>query len=84
MYFCHIAQTIFRVGRSGISNVVIDDRKICFVKRSDNDAPIISELSVFIVNIDDMRIVANIVIVISGAFDDTTSCLITAVGIDES
>ena len=81
---CDIADALVYIGRGGISDVIIDQRKIRLEKRCDDDASVICQLVFVIIDIDNVSVVADIVVIFAGRFDDTAAGLITAVSVDET
>lgn len=70
---CDIADALVYIGRGGISDVIIDQRKIRLEKRCDDDASVICQLVFVIIDIDNVSVVADIVVIFAGRFDDTAA-----------
>ena len=84
MDLCDIADAVFYIGGGDVPDVIIDQRKIGLEQRRDDDAAIVCELIFVIINIDDVCIIANVIVILARPFDDAAAGLIAAVCVDRT
>ena len=63
---------------------VIDQRKIGLEQRRDDDAAVVGELIFVIINVDDVCVIANVIVILARPFDDAAAGLIAAVCVDQT
>ena len=84
MDLCDISDAVFYIGGGNVPNVVIDQRKIGLEQRRDDDAAIVGELIFVIINIDDVCVIANVIVILARPFDDAAAGLIAAICVDQT
>lgn len=66
MDLCDIADAVFYIGGSDVPDVIIDQRKIGLEQRRDDDAAVVGELIFVIINVDDVCVIANVIVILPG------------------
>ena len=77
--FCDKTDALPGKGGGHISDVIIDNRKICFIQRSENDLSVIRKTPLVIVDIHHMSVIADIIVILARGFYNAASGFIRAI-----